>query len=237
MKTMRTLNYRILLLAVAGLCLSSCYDTQQKASAENTTDSPGTEYAPQMYHSEAYEPMSQVVDKESGMNHWPYEKVGGGVSDYDSLAEGHGEWYSSNYYNAYGMNMRQPVAGTVAHGKNEFKYNIAPTDDSTWFHLNSPVTGNAKAIEDGKLVYQAYCQHCHGENGDGKGAAGLKFGGVPNYHTKGYRAKTRGSIYQTITFGRNAMRSHAAQVDPLDRWKVAEYIKDWQAKVESEESK
>jgi mono/diheme cytochrome c family protein len=236
MKKTKVINYKVAVACIAGmLSLASCYDREQKASPETTTSSQGVEYAPQMYHAEPYEPLTQVVDKEAGLNHWPFEKVGGGVSDYDSLGEGHGEWYNSNYYNEFGMNMRMPVKGTIAKGKNVYKYNINPDSASAWTSLASPIEGDAKAIEEGQVLYSRYCQHCHGENGDGKGPVGEIYGGVPNYHSKGYRIKTRGDIYHTISYGRGAMRAHGAQVDPEERWKIAEYIKAWQAKVELEE--
>ena len=126
MKMKNIKKYSFLIIAVGALSsLTSCYDTQQKASPDSTTESTGTEYAPQMYYAESYEPLSQIVDKEAGMNHWPFKYVGGGVSDYDTtMKDGHGEFYNSNYYNEFGMNMKQPVAGTVAQGQQDFKYNI-----------------------------------------------------------------------------------------------------------------
>lgn len=236
MNTRKRFIKNICILSFGLIAFTSCYDKEQKASADNTTDSPGLEYAPQMYHAESYEPLSQVVDKEAGMNHWPFEKVGGGVSDYDSsLSSGHGEWFNTNYYNPHGMNMRQPVEGTIAKGKNEFKYNLPKDSIELWAAVKSPFEGDEKAVEEGKILYSRNCQHCHGENGDGKGPVGEIYGGVPNYHSKAYRVKARGDIYNTITFGRNSMRPHASQVDPIERWKIAEYIKDWQAQVEKEQ--
>jgi len=223
---MNALIHKITIVgAVAALLtLSSCYDKGQKASEDATTRSRGVEYAPQMYHAEAYEPLTQVTNKKAGLEYWPFEEVGGGVSDYDSVA-GHGEWYNSNYYNEHGMNMRQPVKGTVARGQGGFNYNIHVDSLAQWSSLKSPFAGDKLAIEQGAEIYQRFCQHCHGEEGDGKG----------NYHSRAYRSKTVGSIYHTVTFGQGNMRSHAAQLDPEERWKVAEYIKSWQAEVAASE--
>ena len=67
-------------------------------------DSPGVEYAPNMYHSVPYEPLSQVKDEEIG-------------SWLDSNPnDGHGEFYNSNPYNPYGMTMKEPVENTVRRG-------------------------------------------------------------------------------------------------------------------------
>ena len=67
-------------------------------------DDPGVEYAPNMYHSVPYEPLSQVKDEEIG-------------SWLDSNPDdGHGEFYNSNPYNPYGMTMKEPVENTVKRG-------------------------------------------------------------------------------------------------------------------------
>lgn len=216
--------------------LSSCYDREQKASEDSTTRSTGIEYAPQMYHGEAYEPLTQVVDREAGLEYWPFEEVGGGRSDYDSLS-GHGEWYNSNFYNEHEMNMRQPVPGTVARGTSEYMYDIHQDSLGQWSALKSPFAGNDLAIEEGAELYVRFCQHCHGEEGDGKGLVGVVFKGLPNYHTGVYRKKTAGDIYHALTYGAGAMRSHASQLDPEERWKIAEYIKAWQSEVASQEEK
>ena len=215
------------LVAAIALLVTSCYDREQKASGTETK-STGIEYAPQMYHAEAYEPMSQVLDKEAGLQYWPFEEVGGGESDYDSIT-GHGEWYNSNYYNEYSMNMRQPVPGTIARG--QVVYNV-PKDSLRLANLvKSPIASNEIVLADGKELYQRFCQHCHGENGDGKGLVGEKFKGVPNYHTGSKRKLSTGDIFHTITHGKGNMRAHAAQLDPDERWKIAMYIKQWQKEV------
>ena len=74
------------------------------SSCSARKDDPGVEYAPNMYHSVPYEPLSQVKDEEIG-------------SWLDSNPDdGHGEFYNSNPYNPYGMTMREPVENTVKRG-------------------------------------------------------------------------------------------------------------------------
>jgi len=41
---------------------------------------------------------------------------------------------------------------------------------------------------------------------------------------------TDGKIYHTITYGYNAMGSHASQISPEDRWKVVMYVHELQKK-------
>lgn len=229
------INSRLILVALgAAVSLSSCYDTSQKADPDSTTKSRGLEYAPQMYHSEPYEALSQIVDKEAGLEYWPFKAVGGGRSDYDSVSA-HGEWYNSNYYNPYGMNMKQPVVGSIARGQSASHYQIHPDSANLWATVRSPFEDKSLVLEDGKVLYQRFCQHCHGEEGNGQGLVGVKYGGVPNYHTKSKRLLTAGNIYNTITFGKGTMRPHASLLDPEERWKIAEYIKQWQLDVEKTE--
>ena len=82
-------------ILAAGMFLASC-----AAGPDDT----GLEYAPQMYHSTPYEPLTQITDEGSGT--W-----------LDSNEEdGHGEFYNSNPYNVHKMNMRKPVENTVKRG-------------------------------------------------------------------------------------------------------------------------
>ena len=134
--------------------------------------------------------------------------------------------------------MRKPVAGTIARGQSVY---TVPKDSLglaslTQNPLKLDFANNEAQLEEAKTLYTRFCQHCHGENGDGKGAVGVKFGGVPNYHTGSKRKLTQGSIFHTITYGKGNMRSHAAQLDPEERWKIAAYIKHWQAEVLSQEA-
>lgn len=64
---------------------------------------------------------------------------------------------------------------------------------------------------------------CHGSSGNGKGklVEKEKFLGVPSYAD---RVITAGSIYHVITYGLNSMGSHANQLNPQERWLVADYV-------------
>jgi len=73
------------------------------------------------------------------------------------------------------------------------------------------------------------CTHCHGAKGDGDGKV-ITVGGYPSeppaYNT--LKDRTLGSIFHTITHGKNAMGSHASQLDKDQRWKVAMYVRTLQ---------
>ena len=230
----------------ASVALSSCYDVHQKADAENLKgEDAGIEYAPQMYHSEAYDPMSQVEGKEDGLGYWPWEPVGGGVSDFADMYEGHGEWYNSNYYNPYGMNMRQPVKGTIQRGFMPYELGPADYDKANLLLPGFVIEKELVVSEEGdssmqktdlgleqydeaQTLYLRFCEHCHGETGKGDGLVGVKFTGVPNYARKDLAEKNEGYIFHVITYGKGNMRPHAAQLYSEERWKIAAYVKELQ---------
>lgn len=82
---------------------------------------------------------------------------------------------------------------------------------------------DSAALHDGAKLYGIYCGHCHGDEGDGQGilVQREKFLGVPSYAD---REITEGSVFHVITYGKGVMGSHAAQVDPAERWKITEHV-------------
>jgi mono/diheme cytochrome c family protein len=195
-------------------------------------DNPGLEYAPNMYHSVAYEPLSQITSTE-------YGKIT------NALDNGRGEFYNTNGYNPYKMNLRLPPAHTVRRSVSGW-LPYRGMNDTTGLRmankLVSPyLTDSSKVIlTQGKAAYEMYCQHCHGAKagGDGKVAAGVKidgvehsvYPGVANLQGDAYKSITEGHIFHVITYGKGLMGSHGSQVSEEDRWKIARYVKQLQKK-------
>jgi mono/diheme cytochrome c family protein len=196
------LSFLVILL----LALSAC-----KKDYNNT----GTEYAPEMYHSEAYEPLTQITDK----NHTEY---------------------NSNPNNPYGMNMRVPVAGTIKVGAYNPKFGSTKVSVPTVYHIQkdsfeisgrtlvNPLDSTSKNLVQGKALYERFCQHCHGETGQGDGLVGKVYKGVPSYSKGKVKEDKGGHIFHTITFGRNRMWPHASQISVEDRWKIVLYVQTLQ---------
>lgn len=221
-----------LLLAV--VFMTGCYDPTQKSSQDERVKGTSIEYAPQMYHSEAYDPMSQIVDTTAGLQYWPFEKVGTA----DSLGgQPHGEWYNSNYFNKHGMNMRTPPANTVRY-KEYTPENLAK--DS--FALAAEVLVNPYKL-DGKYYvsdygtvskkeckeyYLRFCSHCHGNKGEGDGLVGEIYMGVANLKRPDLKEVKDGHIYQVITHGKGRMYPHGSQIEPLERWMIVNYVRELQ---------
>jgi len=202
--------YKYLLVMCIGVLLSSC---------AAGPDSTGLEYAPQMYHSTPYEPLTQITDESQGT--W-----------LDSNDEdGHGEFYNSNPYNQFGMNMRKPVANTVKRGtllQQEFGAGdeqlalAAETLISPYDSLQEGV------VKQGQELYDRFCEHCHGTKGNGDGLVAEKYAGVANLNGAAYLNITEGHIFHVITYGKGLMGAHGSQISAEDRWKIARYVKQMQ---------
>jgi hypothetical protein len=219
LNNMKNLKIKLLpvLVAATALVLLGC-----KAGGDN----PGLEYAPNMYHSVAYEPYSQITDMDAGR--WLTS------IDYD---DGHAEFFNSNTLNPHRMNMRLPAPHTVS--RNYMPYHIPKDSLEMASKVPSPLTGDEKTIlADGKALYEIYCDHCHGANGeaDGKVATGAVvdgverglYAGVANLKGDAYKNITEGHIFHVITMGKGLMMPHGSQISPEDRWKIARYVKKLQ---------
>lgn len=190
----------------------------------------GTEYAPNMYHSVAYEPYTQITDKDAGRWLTSIE-----------YPDNHAEFYNSNNFNPNRMNMREPAPNTVKRNAQGWLPYRLP-NDSTGLRLSnrlkSPLDSSAQVLADGKALYEMYCDHCHGAKGEGNGkvATGVTvdgkeksaYAGVPNYKSDALKTISEGHIFHVITYGKGLMWPHGSQVNPEERWKIAKYVKTLQ---------
>lgn len=191
---MKRFNLLITTLSLLALvCATSC---------KRDHDDTGWEFAPNMYNSVGYEPMTQI---------------------------------KPNPINADGKNMREPVPGTVSRRNYNTQFDSAGRDlmiyhlykDSISYServLVNPVPNNEKTLAEGKVLYGRYCQHCHGEAGDGGGPVADKYAGVPNYKADAYLGMNDGHIFHVITYGKNRMWAHGSQITPEERWKIVHYV-------------
>lgn len=182
-------------------------------------DNQGLEYAPNMYHSVAYEPYTQIVDEDAGR--W--------LTSID-YPDGHAEFFNSNKFNPHHMNMRETPANTVSRNKQGWlPYRLGK--DSLEFAsrtMVNPLDSTAEVVAQGKALYEMYCDHCHGPKGAGDGKVADKYNGVPNYKSDALKSITEGHIFHVITNGKGLMWAHGSQINPEDRWKIAKYVKTLQ---------
>lgn len=182
-------------------------------SCKAKDDYPGLEYAPNMYHSVPYEPLSQIQDESAGM--W-----------LSNRADGKGEYFNTNLYNPHNMNMRQPVEGTVRRTESGFLPYHIPKDsfDLAARVLTNPLDSTKAILDEGEVLYSRFCSICHGPNGQGDGKVGEVIKGVPAYNVGRVKDLPEGHIFHVITNGKGRMGSYASQLNMEERWKIVRYI-------------
>jgi mono/diheme cytochrome c family protein len=200
MKLKNIYNYSGILVVMVMLALVGC---------NRDPNNPGTEFAPNMYLPVGYEPFKQ-------------EKP--------------------NPINPMGLTMRLPVEGTVARRNYQTSfgsgdssrvdlmvYNIpADSIEIAAKVLKNPVPLTDKSLAEGKVMYERYCQHCHGASGAGDGKVAEMYKGIPNYTTDAYKNLNEGHIFHVITHGKARMWPHGSQIDPEERWKIVHYVQKLQ---------
>jgi len=151
-------------------------------------------------------------------------------SDYSKLAD------SNIFYNA------RPVAGTVKRGEEAYHYEML-TDTTgsynTSFNMKNPLPPmDAAQAKEAERLFLVNCGVCHGPKLDGNGPL-YKDGNGP-YSAKPanlsgsdakYVAMAEGTMFHSITYGKNMMGSYASQVTPKQRWMIVSYIKSKQAAI------
>ncbi|WP_245620826.1 c-type cytochrome [Roseivirga seohaensis] len=188
------------------------------ASCNASGDNPGTEYAPQMYHSIPYEPLTQIKEKDRG--EW-----------LSNREDGLGEFYNSNPNNAYEQNVKLPVAGTVRRtADGVLPYRLGKDDIEAASLVENPLPETPEILAEGKRLYELYCDHCHGTTGQADGLVSPVFQGVPPYTAPALRNLSEGHIFHVITYGIRRMGAHGSQISPEKRWKIVKYVKQLQQK-------
>jgi mono/diheme cytochrome c family protein len=83
-------------------------------------------------------------------------------------------------------------------------------------------------MTNGKELFTAMCQHCHGEKGDGNGpmVASGAYVGVPAYAT--LTALSDGQIYYSIYYGKNMMGAHNSLLSKKEIWTLVHYVRQFQ---------
>lgn len=178
-------------------------------SCGRTKEDTGRVYMPDMAYSRAYET----------------------YADHSNLAD------SGIFYN------NMPVAGTVSRSQG-YVYHLErdkPGDTASYAasHLTiNPVTSLSKeAYTETERLYLVNCAICHGPKLDGNGPL-WKDGSGP-FPAKPatlvgdakYEAMAEGTMFYSVTYGRNLMGSYASQLSPIQRWNVIYYIKSKQAQA------
>ena len=174
-------------------------------------DSPGLEYMPDMYRSPSVE---AYVDYGQDPYYFDDEMV-------------------KEQRNT--LSARKAPAGTIpwspdaSRAMYNFPYPYA--NDTTGYaqagrELHSPIPMTKENVDRGKIIYDKFCLHCHGETGAGDGKV-ISEGGhpPPTAYSGPLKDLPEGKMFHTITYGKGMMGSHASQLSKEERWMVIQYVK------------
>ena len=149
------------------------------------------------------------------------------------------EPYAGNSVYPDSMEARLPAEGSIPRGY--LPYGIPNTNDGYEMAgalLKNPLKADEAMMKDAKNIYTKYCQHCHGENGEGDGPT-VTAGGhppPPAYNSAALANLPEGKMFHTITYGKNLMGPHASQLTVEERWKVILYVQELQGGSDEEEA-
>jgi len=188
----------VAVLAVCSLMVMGC--------GKSDPLSPGTEYMPDMYESEAakpYEWLPNGIFKDSLEARPP---VAGTISQ------------GSRPNNMERTNLIN--ATPYAYPNTPEGYEMAGAN------LKNPLAFDSLQLKHGEEIYGKFCVHCHGAAGAGDGSivANGKFPSPGTYWSK--VGLTDGKMFHTMHFGKGMMGSHAAQLSKLERWQLVFYVNE-----------
>jgi len=130
-----------------------------------------------------------------------------------------------------------PVEGTIARGDTLTVY---PNKNDSAGYANSKNFTNplpaltAIQFKEAARLYLIYCGICHGEKLDGngplwKGGDGPFPAAPKNFMADDMKTMAEGTMFHSVTYGKNLMGSYASQLSTEQRWMVIHYIKEKQA--------
>jgi mono/diheme cytochrome c family protein len=135
------------------------------------------------------------------------------------------------HYNA------MPVEGTIARGDTLTVY--PNKNDSVGYanaknFVNPLAALNAIQLKEATRLYLINCGICHGEKLDGngplwKGGDGPFPAAPKDFMAADMKTMAEGTMFHSVTYGKNLMGSYASQLSTEQRWMIIHYIKEKQA--------
>ena len=125
-----------------------------------------------------------------------------------------------------------PVEGTIKRGE-LFPYSLP--NDSNGYKMSATIQNplpplNKTELAEAARHYNINCGICHGAKMDAQGplATGGKVPAIANLTLKQYVDMPEGTMFHSITYGKNNMGSYASQLTQKQRWQVIHYVKSVQ---------
>jgi hypothetical protein len=128
-----------------------------------------------------------------------------------------------------------PVEGTIRRG-DLFPYPLP--NDSNGYKLSAQIKDplpplDSNQMKEAQRLFNINCAICHGPNMDAQGplATGGKVPAVANLTLSQYVKMPVGTMFHSVTYGKNNMGSYASQLTRKQRWMVIQYVKHHQLEV------
>ncbi|MBN8686475.1 MAG: cytochrome c [Chitinophagales bacterium] len=128
-----------------------------------------------------------------------------------------------------------PVEGTVARGEMAaYPFKNDSTGYARSAEVKNPLDSASRDMKEAERLYLINCGICHGTKLDGNGplyASGV-FPAAPRNLVGDplMIAMTEGTMFHSLTYGKNTMGSYASQLSTKQRWMITAYVKEQQAK-------
>jgi mono/diheme cytochrome c family protein len=184
------------------------------ASCTNNSQSPGLEYMPDMYRGPAIE---AYVDFGQEPYHYGEDVAAAQRERPSARVPAEGTIPFSNDPGRAQFNMPYPYPNS------EEGYTAAGRE------LRSPFAMTEATVAQGKILYDRFCDHCHGATGAGDGTVVERGGHPPPGAFNGPLSdRPEGQIFHVITYGRGVMGPHASLVNKEERWLLTHYVRTLQ---------
>lgn len=128
-----------------------------------------------------------------------------------------------------------PVEGTVARGEMAaYPFKNDSTGYARSAEVKNPLDSASRDMKEAERLYLINCGICHGTKLDGNGplyASGVYPAAPRNLVGDPLMiAMTEGTMFHSLTYGKNTMGSYASQLSTKQRWMITAYVKEQQAK-------
>ena len=146
------------------------------------------------------------------------------------------EAYASNNLKKENINyIPYPVEGTIRRG-DLFPYTLP--NDSNGYKMSAEVKDPLPPLDtiqmaEAQRLFNINCAICHGSNMDAQGplSTGGKIPAVANLTLAQYVKMPEGTMFHSVTYGKNNMGSYSSQLSRKQRWMVIQYVKSKQLKA------
>lgn len=149
--------------------------------------------------------------------------LGGGCTTLDNLI-GSFPWFTTMRdqpsIQAYEMPRASPPGSVPTTGREDSLDLLGDLRE-----VASPIARTDSTEARGKVLFQTYCEVCHGPAGRGDGPTVPTFLPPPDLTLDASKKRSDGYLFAIIRQGRGVMPGYGDRVRGLDRWRLVHYLR------------